>query len=75
MSDEEKHITDLETRIPSVSGSAFEMARRETLASGQSVLSSDRGVIYRISPSGSRQEVKKVEAPTQVTRGAKVKLR
>jgi hypothetical protein len=73
MSDQE--IKQLESQFPSVSGSAFAAAREHVLASGQSVLESDDGVIYEVFPDGRRQVVKKIEPPTQVVSGSILTIR
>ncbi len=53
MADQETDILKLEHQFPAASGSAFAAACKEVLASGQSVLQSDNGVIYEVSPDGS----------------------
>jgi hypothetical protein len=67
MSDQE--IQDLESQFPAVSGFAFAAARERVLQSGQSVLQSENGVIYRVYPDGRREEVKKIEPPAQFVTG------
>lgn len=56
MSDQD--IQKLENKFPEVSSSAFAAARERVLASGQSVLQSQDGVIYEVFPDGRRVEVK-----------------
>jgi hypothetical protein len=73
MSDQD--IQKLESLFPPTSGSAFAAAREETLASGQSFLQSERGVIYEVFPNGTRKRVKEIEPPTPVTPGFKVSIR
>jgi hypothetical protein len=73
MSDQD--IQKLESKFPAVSGSAFADARAETLASGQSVLQSEQGVIYEVFPDGTRRRVKDIEPPTPVAPGFKVTIR
>lgn len=68
MSDQD--IQKLESQFPAVSGSAFAAARAQVLASGQSVLESQDGVIYEVFPDGRRVPVKKIEPPTQVVAGS-----
>lgn len=75
MSEAEKIITELETGFPALSGVAFAMARNETLASGQSVLHSENGVVYEVFPDGSRIERKRIEPPTPIPSGTKVVIR
>jgi hypothetical protein len=67
MSDQD--IQKLESQFPAVSGAAFATARDRVLASGQSVLQSQDGVIYEVFPDGRRVEVKKIEPPTQFESG------
>jgi hypothetical protein len=75
MSDPEKIITELEKGFPALSGVAFTKARNETLASGQSVLLSENGVIYEVFPDGSRIERKRIEPPTFIPTGTKAVIR
>ena len=63
MSDQD--IQKLENQFPAVSGSAFAEARKQVLASGQSVFESTEEVIYEVFPDGRRVEVKRIEPPTQ----------
>ncbi len=72
MPDEENDILTLENQFPAISGSAFAAARKQVLASGQSVLQSEAGVIYEVFPDGSRKRVKDIEPPTPVLIGSKV---
>ncbi len=73
MSDQD--IQTLENQFPAVSGSAFAAAREQTLASGQSVLQSEPGVIYEGFPDGTRRSVKRIEPPTPVVTGSKFTIR
>jgi hypothetical protein len=73
MSDDD--IQQMESRFPAVSSSAFAAARERVLASGQSVLESENGVIYEVFPDGRRVEVKKVEPPTQYASGSVFTIR
>jgi hypothetical protein len=75
MSDDDKAISQLEAQAPALSGVAFTEARTRMLASGQSVLQSDQGMIYRVSPSGESTPVKRIDPPTPVEKGAKIQLR
>ena len=75
MSDEDKKIENLENTFPAVSGSAFAAARQMTLASGQSVLQSEQGVIYEVAPDGSRKRVKEIEPPIPAVQGTKINIR
>lgn len=67
MSDQD--IQRLENQFPAVSGSAFAAAREYVLASGQSVLQSQDGIIYEVFPDGRKVTVKKIEPPTQFVSG------
>ena len=62
-------IQQLESQVPAVSGSVFAAAREPALASGQSVLQSQDGVIYEVFPDGRKVMVKKIEPPTQFVSG------
>jgi hypothetical protein len=73
MSDQD--IQKLESIFPPLSGSAFAAARQEALTSGQSILQSEQGVIYEVSPNGTRRRVKEIERPTPVVPGSKVTIR
>jgi len=73
MSDQD--LQKLESEFPAVSGSAFAEARKQVLASGQSVLQSQDGVIYEVFPDGRRVEVKKIEPPTQYITGSVFQIR
>lgn len=73
MSDQD--IQKLESQFPAVSGSAFAAARDRVLASGQSVLQSEDGVIYEVFPDGRRVQVKKIQPPTQFIPGSVFTIR
>jgi hypothetical protein len=73
MSDED--IQKLESMFPPVSGSVFAAAREEALASDQSILESEQGVIYEVFPDGTRRRVKKIEPPIPVAPSFKVMIR
>ena len=75
MSDPEKEIQRLEAAFASLSGVAFSEARKRVLASGQSVLQSEGGHIYRVFPDGRKELVKEIEPPITVTPGTKITLR
>ncbi len=68
-------IERLEQQFPPASGVAFAAARKAVLASGQSVLVSENGVIFELFPDGRRVVRKTVEPPINVTIGSKVSLR
>jgi hypothetical protein len=67
MSDQD--IQRLESAFPPISGSAFAAARQQVLASGQSVLQSQDGVLYEVFPDGRRVILKQIERPSYFTPG------
>ena len=74
MPDQENDMQKLENQFPAISGSAFAAARAQVLASGQSVLQSEQGVIYEVFPDGTRRRVKDIEPPIPVVRGSKIQI-
>ena len=74
MPDQENDMQKLENQFPAISGSAFAAARAQVLASGQSVLQSEQGVIYEVFPDGTRRRVKEIEPPIPVVRGSKIQI-
>lgn len=72
---QEHDIELLENQFPSMSGMAFDAAFKQTIASGLSVLQSHDGIIYEISPDGSRRQIKRIEPPTRVVSGHKITMR
>jgi hypothetical protein len=75
MPDQDNHIEILENQFPAASGSAFVEARKIVLASGQSVLQSENGVIYEVFPDGHRVPVKQIDPPTPDIYGRKITIR
>jgi hypothetical protein len=73
MSDQD--IQTLESQFPAMSGSAFAAARRQVLASGQSVLESKGGTIYEVFPDGRRVAIKQIEPPVPVVSGSVFTIR
>ena len=73
MSDDE--IQELESQFPAVSGVAFAEARKRVLASGQSVMQSQDGVLYEVFPDGRQIVVKNIEPPIVVEPGTVFHLR
>ncbi len=71
MSTQEKTIQHLEEHIPELAESAVVQAYWQALASGNSVLESENGVIYEIFPDGSRKIIKTIEPPFPVVIGEK----
>ena len=74
MPEDEKTLDYLESRIPLISGQAFAAANIATLAAGHPVTNSAGGVVYRVLPDGTRQEIKKIDPPVTVSKGTKIKL-
>lgn len=75
MNEQDRQDERLEAAVAEQSGSVFAAARKQALATGASVVESDRGVIYEVTPDGRRRELKRVAPPTRVVRGSKVILR
>ncbi len=77
MSDQEKEteIEELEAKFPSLSGNAFSVAFFKAQHSGQTVLVSERGALYRVQPNGTRTFMKTIEPPTKVELDKKIRLR
>lgn len=75
MTEPEYVIADLENEFPTLAGAAFTAARSDALASGQSVMQSENGVIYEVFPNGARRERKQIEPPTFIEVGTKVFIR
>ncbi len=73
MSDQD--VQRLESQFLAASGSAFAAARAHVLASGQSVLQSQDGMIYEVFPDGRKVAVKKIEPPIQVVSGSIFSIR
>ena len=69
MTDQERHLQELERQLPQASGAAFASARAEVLASGQSVLQSEGGFVVRVFPNGRKQRIKQLEPPTPAIPG------
>lgn len=65
----EESMRFLEEHIPELAQSAVTQAYWQALASGNSVLQSENGVIYEVFPDGTRTIVKEIAAPTPVTTG------
>lgn len=65
----------LEDEIPALAVTATSKAYQQALASGSTVLVSDKGGIWEVFPNGTRQFVKKVPARVSVTEGETFSLR
>lgn len=61
MEDNEKIIDYLEEQIPELAAAAAKIAYWQALASGSSVLVSEKGEIVEIFPDGTRKFVQKTE--------------
>ena len=75
MSDDEKKTLILEARMPALSGQAFIAARDQVLASGQSVLQAENGMLYEVFPDGRKVPVKPMALPVPVVSGSKIAIR
>jgi len=75
MPNNEDDMQRLEREFPMISGQAFAAARERVLASGQSVLQSENGLIVRVYPDGRKEPVKQIEPPTAVKRGTVLTIR
>jgi len=75
MTDQEHDIQLLESQFPPASGQAFSTARNRVLASGQSILQSEGGFIYRVFPDGRKEQIKQIEPPVLVELGSKFIIR
>lgn len=71
----EETIRQLEARVPALSGVAFADARQHVLASGQSVLQSEAGMLYEVFPDGRKVSIKKVAPPQPMVAGQKFTIR
>lgn len=74
MTDSEAEILELENLFPTLADSVFKEACEKALASGLTVMQSIKGVIYEVSPDGTRKFVKNIEPGTPVTPGTKIVL-
>lgn len=75
MTKSEKTMRFLEEHIPELAQSAVTQAYWQALASGNSVLQSENGVIYEVFPDGTRTLIKTTPPPTAVTPGSTRALR
>jgi hypothetical protein len=70
----DNELERLEGLLPPASGVAFAAARERVLASGQSLLQSEGGIIYEVFPDGHRRFVKAIAPPITVVSGSKIIL-
>ncbi len=76
MSNEEEALEEAERRLPEMAGEAFRKARERALKAGRSVVISDAGAIYEVSPAGTRRQLKTIDPPVRLQqRSRKAKLR
>ncbi len=61
MLDQEKVLDYLERQIPALAVAATRVAYCQALARGPSVLIADKGIIYEVSPDGTRKFIKQIE--------------
>ncbi len=71
----EETVIQLEARVPALSGAAFDGARDRVLASGQSVLQSEEGVLYELFPDGRKVSLRNIEPPHRVMSGQRFTIR
>ena len=70
----EKQIEQLESEFPVASGVAFSRAYKDALASGLTVVVSDNGSIFEVSPDGQRRLIKTIVPPTPAEPGQKYQI-
>lgn len=75
MNETEEELQKLEEAFPSMAGQAFSAARQRTLASGQSVLQAENGIIFEVFPDGRRLEIKRIPPPVAARNGLKYRMR
>lgn len=71
----EDKIDELESSFPALSGSVFETARKQALASGQDVVQSENGRLYKVSPDNKKVPIKNIEPPTRMVSGIKIEIK
>jgi hypothetical protein len=74
MVDPEKSLDYLEQQIPGLSAAAVDVAFWQALATGQAVLVSDEGGIYRVFSDGTRELVKTKPTALSVPVGTRVRI-
>lgn len=72
---EKAQFRRLERQFPESCAVAFRAAKEQALQSGLAVLEASDGIIYKIIPDGSREEVKRISPPQRVSPGTRIKLR
>ena len=74
MHNPEDHFQEQGTHFSLLSDQAFTAARQQAFASGNSLVESSRGVLYHVSPDGTRRVLRQLEPPTPVVPGTKLRL-
>ena len=70
----ENAMRHIEDHIPELADAAIKQAYWSALASGSSVLECSDGILYEVSPDGSKRQIKKVKPPLPVTIGQRLEL-
>lgn len=74
MIDPEAKLDFLERQIPELSAAATKVAYWRALSAGHSVLEAQDGVLYRVSPDGTRVVLKQIDKPTCVAIGTRFEI-
>ena len=70
----EEAMRFLEEHIPELADAAFKQAYWAALASGSSVLISEKGSLMEVFPDGKRKFIKQLAPSTPVTRGQRLEI-
>jgi hypothetical protein len=70
----ENAMQHIEEHIPELADSAIKQAYWSALSSGSNVLECSGGVMYEVSPDGTKREIKKVKPPVAVAIGQRLEL-
>lgn len=70
----EKTMRFLEEHIPELAELAVKQAYWNALASGNSVLECENGIIMEIHPDGTRKIIKKLTPPKKITVGQRLEI-
>lgn len=70
----EEAMSFLEEHIPELADVAFKQAYWAALASGSSVLISEKGNLVEVFPDGKQKFIKRLPPSTPVTRGQKLEI-
>jgi hypothetical protein len=71
----EEAMRFLEEHIPELADVAFKQAYWAALASGSSVLISEKGNLVEVFPDGRQKIIKRLPPSTSVTRGQRMEIR